>query len=775
MQNSSHTRSVFSNWKFNASLVLITLASVCQGYGAPTPSSLSSSAPTNAAEKSDTTRQPNNDHREIFRTRLEQVENAIATFKGQRGSAKPPETLVEEREILRYLMLMFEQADSAAKLQVDLRDEKQRAQQELDRLQDAGPVEQPPYSFLLLDELRGRLTAETARSEALSSEIETSDDFVVEQKRKLSQRERDLRLARDQFGDHPDDQGLSRKVDMLELYVALASATLVSRDNELLNRKTEQAISQTRADFLREKVEYIRKDVSFTEDDLNTKLHHFSETESDLHSELAGIQAELEQAQTRWNAAKANLESSTSRASRLVEEANTWELASTVHRRRMDLVNKQLAELIFIQHIWRQRYHLINGTLSEEENLKWSEEVESLRDRKRSAKQLVDLRLEETRSELIEAQRRLDAAQERSADTAFWIREQIRLHQSLINRYGLVITTLKESESLLDAFHDELADESDSTSLAQWLADVGRSTGEVWNYEIFSIDDRPITVGKVFGGVVLLILGFLASRRISRVVGRRVLPRLGMNEGVANALQTMTFYLLLVCVGFVALELLNVPLTVFAFMGGAVAIGVGFGSQNILNNFISGLIILTERPIRVGDLVEIDGLYGTIEQVGARSTRVKTGSNLEIIVPNSRFLENNVTNWTLSDDQIRAMVSVGVAYGSPTRKVTRLLREAVAKYPEILSEPEPIVLFEEFGDNALLFEVHFWINMRTMMQRRRIESEVRHTIDDLFAEAGITIAYPQRDLHIDSLKPLEVNLRRVSSEETSFPRISDAA
>ena len=121
-----------------------------------------------------------------------------------------------------------------------------------------------------------------------------------------------------------------------------------------------------------------------------------------------------------------------------------------------------------------------------------------------------------------------------------------------------------------------------------------------------------------------------------------------------------------------ALELIHLPLTVFAFMGGAVAIGVGFGSQNVLNNFMSGLILLAERPIRVGDLVDIDGLYGTIEHVGARSTRVKTGSNLEIIVPNSKFLENNVTNWTLSDARIRVSVQVGVAYGTPTGKVSRV-------------------------------------------------------------------------------------------------------
>jgi small-conductance mechanosensitive channel len=237
-----------------------------------------------------------------------------------------------------------------------------------------------------------------------------------------------------------------------------------------------------------------------------------------------------------------------------------------------------------------------------------------------------------------------------------------------------------------------------------------------------------------------------------------------LDPGVTSALQTIAFYTLLVTFSLFSLQLISIPLTVFAFLGGAVAIGVGFGSQNILNNFISGLILLAERPIRVGDLVEIDGLHGNVENIGARSTRVRTGANLEIIVPNSTFLENNVTNLTLSDTRIRTMVSVGVAYGSPTRDVDRLLREAVASRPDIHLEPEPIVLFKEFGDNSLLFEIHFWINARTIMQAQKIESEVRHTIDDLCRQAEITIAFPQRDVHLDTVRPIEVNLRALADD-----------
>ena len=135
-----------------------------------------------------------------------------------------------------------------------------------------------------------------------------------------------------------------------------------------------------------------------------------------------------------------------------------------------------------------------------------------------------------------------------------------------------------------------------------------------------------------------------------------------------------------------------------------------------------------------------------------------------------KFLENNVTNWTLSDTRIRTVVKVGVAYGSPVNEVRNLLREAVLGHEGVLGTPEPIILFKDFGDNALAFEAHFWIHMRTVMEGERIASDVRVAIDEMFEKANITIAFPQRDLHIDTLSPIEVNLRQVDGESGMIQR-----
>jgi small-conductance mechanosensitive channel len=202
----------------------------------------------------------------------------------------------------------------------------------------------------------------------------------------------------------------------------------------------------------------------------------------------------------------------------------------------------------------------------------------------------------------------------------------------------------------------------------------------------------------------------------------------------------------------------HIPLTVFTMIGGAVALGVGFGSQNIVNNFISGLILHAERPVRVGDLIQFNDQFGVVEEIGPRSTRVITPSNLEVIVPNSSLLESNVVNWTLSNRMVRSRVRVGVAYGSPTRELSRLLVQAAAESEMVLPSPEPFVLFTDFAENSLNFELHFWIQMSTITEHQRIESEIRYRIEESFSRAGISMPFPQRDVHLQLNRPLDIRL-----------------
>lgn len=289
----------------------------------------------------------------------------------------------------------------------------------------------------------------------------------------------------------------------------------------------------------------------------------------------------------------------------------------------------------------------------------------------------------------------------------------------------------------------------------------------ILNIELWRIGEHVVTVKATVASLLVILLGILLSKYLSWLIGSRLLRRTKLDENGISITQKAVFYFLLLSVFVFAFRILSIPLTAFAFMGGALAIGLGFGAQTILSNLISGFIIMAERPIRIGDLIEVDGTFATVEEIGVRCTRIRTANNVHILVPNSKFLDQNITNWTLSDKQVRAMVSVGVVYGSPVREVERLLLKTAREHPDVRKDPGPYVRFSEFGDNALIFDLYFWVSMVNLYERKRIASELRFHIDELFNDAGIIIAFPQRDVHLDTMKPLEIRVVEPAEKKQS--------
>jgi len=279
----------------------------------------------------------------------------------------------------------------------------------------------------------------------------------------------------------------------------------------------------------------------------------------------------------------------------------------------------------------------------------------------------------------------------------------------------------------------------------------------IWHYPLISLSDgASISLSQIVLALSLVVGGWYASRWLARSLHGRLVGRMGPD--VSYTIQRLLFYTSIVVVVATALSLLHIPLTAFAFLSGAVAIGVGFGAQSIVNNFISGWILLSEKPVRIGDFVEIEDAKGFIEHIGNRSTRIRRVDGVHLMVPNSLMLERTVTNWTLVDKKIRTTIRVGVAYGSPVAEVARLFQKAIMEQPEVKKEPEPFVIFEDFGDNALIFEGYFWCEVGSEGDLRNTRSQIRFRIDRLFAQANIVIAFPQRDVHFDAQRPVPVTV-----------------
>lgn len=289
--------------------------------------------------------------------------------------------------------------------------------------------------------------------------------------------------------------------------------------------------------------------------------------------------------------------------------------------------------------------------------------------------------------------------------------------------------------------------------------EVMGTVSRIWDMELFRVNETPILVNQIVIALVVLILGIILSRIISRRIGGKVLPRLKVEPGPASAIQTIAHYIMLTIAVFFALNIAGVPLTVFTIFGGALALGIGFGSQNVVNNFISGLILLIERPIRVNDRVTVQGETGTVVKIGARATMIESYVGTTFIVPNSALLENSVINWNLPTRRLRAIIKVGVAYGSDTARVKEILEQLLEDHIRVLESPDNRVLFTDFADSSLNFEVHFWISPRSVLDYRQIESDLRFKIDELFREHDITIPFPQRDLNFKASPPISVEVK----------------
>ncbi len=280
------------------------------------------------------------------------------------------------------------------------------------------------------------------------------------------------------------------------------------------------------------------------------------------------------------------------------------------------------------------------------------------------------------------------------------------------------------------------------------------SVAEFLGMTLVTTGNAALTVGQVLLAVLAVLVGLVIARVTERLVVAR-LQRTSMGPDVLQLIRRLLFYGLMVIVALTALAILGIPLTAFAFVSGAIAIGVGFGAQNIINNFISGWILMGERPIRIGDFIEIGDARGRVESINNRSTRIRRADGVHMMVPNSSLLESTVVNWTLVDERIRTSVRVGVAYGSDVQRVTELLNEAATQHPDILKDPPHSVIFEDFGDNALVFDAYFWVHASSDFVAKKIRSEVRFGIEAAFAEHGIVVAFPQRDVHLDGTLTLE--------------------
>lgn len=273
---------------------------------------------------------------------------------------------------------------------------------------------------------------------------------------------------------------------------------------------------------------------------------------------------------------------------------------------------------------------------------------------------------------------------------------------------------------------------------------------KIWNLirtPLFEISGNKFSIMSLILACIVFYLSVILSRMAERFV-KNLLDGKDIDPGVKGSISTFTRYLVVIVGSLITLDTVGVSLSSLAALGAVLMVGIGFGLQNITQNFIAGLIILLERPIKVGDLVEVKGVSGKVIQIGARSTLVNTRDDITIIVPNSQFIAEQVVNESFSGDRIRLHIQVGVAYGTDIRQVETVLKEVAKAQSKVLDYPGPSVIFLSFGDSSLNFELRVWT--KELWDNETLKSDIRFSIDEAFRRESIAIPFPQRDLHIRS-------------------------
>ena len=649
---------------------------------------------------------------------------------------------------------LMDEVDSVAKAARELLDRSERI---------AEFSTPPPYPALRVDALRDELDLMRDRLKH-----RTASKLVLEtQKRALIEAQRDageaLRLAEDQVARAKGAQDSEKKRktrELAALRLQLAEAEVVNLGIGLQAVQDEVQALQRFTQETESLVARVLPQQKLDKDDVEEHQAKLRATLGKLTTELdrrvaANTRRLAEREQLSKSLAGKGEDGTANRQVKLVDEMLETDRVEMMALKWMQTVIQYGIDA------WSHRYVALGGGDAEA--------------RASAISALSALKAEaDVRTPLV---RELASAVQAAID-----QQEMRLKDALLDgeaaaRESAILETLKQRLQAVQRV--ELAGERLGRVLARWLGDFGLSgeagrprdwklavarggemLKEVWNFELFAVEDSTVvegktvttaygvTVGKSIGVLLLYVFTYWLCSLLSRQLERIMVRRFTVDEQLASVTRRWIMIAVSVVLIVLVLNLARIPLTVFAFMGGALAIGVGFGTQTIIKNVISGIIILFERKVRVGDIVAIGGTTGYVTAVDLRASTVRSFDGVEALVPNSTVLENQVVNWTYSNSRIRREIRIGIAYGSPVRKAAEIIAACAEEHGQVIKDPAPEVLLEDFADNALLMALVFWVDLGPTISGRRVDSDLRFMIEKRLAAAGISIPFPQRDLRL---------------------------
>ena len=757
------TRRLSTGIRRSATALLIILANTT-GLSAATPGipGVSAAPPAAVSTPADT------DRRAQAEARLAEVQRQLAASATQ---ASLGIAFAERQQLLKNLaaayvahLKLIDLPDPASNTRTDLPDLPALA------AEFAGP---PPYSALRVDALRQEHDALRERLQGLTSNeraLESRKRAQVDAQRRAGEvvRRAEDRLARARGEQDIEKERQGRELAALRLQLAEAELANTTLGEKLL--KAEISALQTISDELKSLISRVLPGQRLSKEELEQQQSRLSASLDKIKHEIDARSAE----NARRVAEREKLEKAMAVAAPASADIQRLKLLDEMLETDLvvlSMLNWQQRLTEAASELWTQRYR---GLSSNDATVRQavSAELNKFADELRTRRPMLSDLLATTQAAVREQELRVDGlAPDDPAGAAE--AATLRTLKERLQAYQRVNVTVERIDRQLERWLVDDLGYAGNSEVSYWkvgLVQTGDLLKQLWNFEMFAVEDSSVidgktvtvtygvTIGKSIGALLLFILGYWLFSLLARRAQQVMVSRFGVNPQMASVIRRWIMISLAVVLIVFVLNLARIPLTVFAFMGGALVIGVGFGTQTIIKNVISGIIILFERKIRVGDIIAIGGTTGHVTAVDLRASTVRGFDGVEALVPNSTFLEQQVVNWTYSNSRKRREIRIGIAYGSPVRDAADVVLGCAVEHGQVLKDPPPEVYLEDFSDNAIVLVLVFWVELGEKTNSRRVDSDLRFMMEKRLTAAGIAIPFPQRDIRLSVADALPVRM-----------------
>lgn len=657
------------------------------------------------------------------------------------------------------------------------------AQRELERW--TPPPGNPPWPISVADAVQLSMTQLQFQIEHLDQRLAIIDKDIADERKTRAQLEVDLRQLSGRTEPVTNILGTTGKSAesvrrQLEQLNLMLTAQSISREIVLTQRAATQA-----------ELSHRKKTVAYYDGRFEFSDAEFTKLMADIEARTAKLRKQEQQASVRINRTLDDASNAKARLDKLEQTANTppeviasarraWRTAdaqASAARIEREKFGAMIELEALTTQLWKLRKEIYSNDADSKEFAPLKLKQQALARRLDTGLHYLTQMIGERSQMSNDLNDQLQATKD-PAESAFLMSLIKPINEQLDNARA-VYATIDRARSLLEIAGEELKAHEAHRSIKQTLQVAWKDTSSVlmsgWNYELFAVDDtitvegrelktkRSITVGKSIGALLILVIGFMVITNLTRRTMAYAVTKGSLSASKSVIIGRWFSLITGITLIVTAFNLVEIPLSAFAFFGGALAIGIGFGTQNLLKNLISGVMLLIEKPIRIGDLVEIDGITGTVTMIGIRFSTIHGAQGTDTLIPNSVLVEQKLVNWTYSTPDVRKDVRVSVAYDSDVDKVRDLLLTVTLSHKSVIRTPAPLITLEDFGNDGLVFNVQFWLQIQAGVSILRIMSDIRLSILKAFNEAGIEIPFPQRVLRFQGDQPAQVQITEFDS------------